>query len=67
MSYNVTEIEEWIAHDPEESTAAEVRDLLVKSEGGDAEARAELEDRFQGSLNSAPQASVAPWQVAHTA
>lgn len=50
MSYNVTEIEEWIAHDPEESTAAEVRDLLVKSEGGDAEARAELEDRFQGSL-----------------
>ncbi|WP_216387045.1 phospho-sugar mutase [Arcanobacterium phocae] len=50
MSYNVTEVEEWIAHDPDKNTAAEVAELLSKAQGGDKVAEAELTDRFQGFL-----------------
>lgn len=50
MTYDVTAIEEWITHDPEEKTANELRALLELAEGGDEAARADLADRFQGFL-----------------
>lgn len=50
MTLDVATIEEWIAHDPEEKTANEVQALLNLAKDGDAEATAELADRFQGFL-----------------
>lgn len=50
MTLDVAQIEEWIAHDPEEKTASEVRALLNLANDGDEAATAELADRFQGFL-----------------
>lgn len=48
--YNRAEVEAWIADDPDETTAAEVRQLLQLAEDGDSGAAAELSDRFAGML-----------------
>jgi phosphomannomutase len=40
----------WAAADPDEVTRAELEELLGRVEGGDADARAELADRFDGTL-----------------
>lgn len=40
----------WAAADPDEVTRAELEELLGRVAGGDAEARAELADRFDGTL-----------------
>ncbi len=50
MTYNRTDVETWIAHDPEEKTREELTALLEQAEGGDEKASAELADRFQGFL-----------------
>ncbi len=43
-------VEEWVARDPDEATAAHLRGCLDAAIGGDAEALAELQDRFAGRL-----------------
>ncbi|WFN90805.1 phospho-sugar mutase [Arcanobacterium wilhelmae] len=48
--YNVETVQDWITHDPSEETKAELTELLAKAEGGDEAAKAELTDRFTGSL-----------------
>ncbi|MFY9262080.1 MAG: phospho-sugar mutase [Actinomycetaceae bacterium] len=50
MTYDVTAVRTWIAHDPEETTAKELTALLELAENGDPNASAELADRFQGFL-----------------
>ncbi|SDQ11626.1 phospho-sugar mutase [Quadrisphaera sp. DSM 44207] len=40
----------WAAEDPDEATAAELRALLERAQGGDAAAAADLADRFAGAL-----------------
>jgi len=40
----------WIDDDPDPTTQAELETLLAAAQGGDAEALAELEDRFAGTL-----------------
>ena len=50
MSYNATEVRDWIAHDPSEADRIELSNLLEQAESGDAAAIAELEDRFSGPL-----------------
>ncbi len=49
-TYNRTEVEEWIAHDPSKETQEELTTLLAHAEAGEAEAVKELSDRFQGPL-----------------
>ena len=47
----LTEARLWADADPDPATAAELRDLLARAEGGDSEtAIAELTDRFSGTL-----------------
>lgn len=43
-------VRDWISHDPDPTTVAELEALLAKAEAGDDEATAELDDRFQGFL-----------------
>jgi phosphomannomutase len=43
-------VEAWIAHDPDDETRAELRSVLDSATSGDAEALADLEDRFSGRL-----------------
>lgn len=43
-------IDDWIVHDPDEVTHAELRALHSRATGGDKEAIAELADRFCGPL-----------------
>ena len=43
-------METWVADDPDEDTRAELQRVLAAAEAGDAEALAELEDRFGGRL-----------------
>ncbi len=43
-------VDDWIADDPDDATAAELRELRDGLARGDREARAELEDRFSGTL-----------------
>lgn len=50
VSYNPEVVKAWIADDPDERTAKEVTDLLRLAEDGDAGAKAELADRFDGEL-----------------
>ena len=40
----------WLAQDPDPVTATELRDLISSAEAGDAVARADLADRFEGRL-----------------
>ncbi|GAA3768502.1 phospho-sugar mutase [Microbacterium kribbense] len=40
----------WLAQDPDPQTRAELQDLLDRAAAGDADAAAELEDRFDGRL-----------------
>lgn len=49
-TYDVQEVEAWIADDPDEHTAKELRQLLELAEDGDTGAAAELSDRFSGEL-----------------
>src|SRR5699024_6229389 len=48
------EVAAWIADDPDENTARELRELMAAADGADEEAaraaRQELEDRFAGPL-----------------
>ncbi len=48
--YTVEQVEAWIADDPDEKAAAELRELLQLAEDGDPGAAAELDDRFSGEL-----------------
>ena len=48
--WNREEVEAWIADDPAEKTKAELQELLDKALAGDADADAELADRFSGQL-----------------
>ncbi len=50
MKINTTEIEEWIAHDPQEETRAELSSLLARAKDGDTAAKDSLADRFRGPL-----------------
>ena len=49
-NYTRQQVEEWIADDPDEKTAAELQQLLDLAEDGDVGAKAELDDRFSGNL-----------------
>ncbi|EYF03403.1 phospho-sugar mutase [Chondromyces apiculatus] len=42
--------ERWLAHDPDPATRAELQRLLDAARAGDAEARADLHERFSGPL-----------------
>lgn len=44
------DIDSWIEHDPDEVTRQELIALKQKAEGGDADAQAEIADRFSGPL-----------------
>lgn len=50
MTYNASEVRDWIAHDPSEEDRAELTALLEKAESGDDAAIVELSDRFSGPL-----------------
>ncbi|WP_124053992.1 phospho-sugar mutase [Arcanobacterium ihumii] len=50
MNYSRTSVQDWIAHDPEEETRAELNAILDAAEAGDESAAADLADRFQGTL-----------------
>lgn len=50
MSYNLTEVQDWIANDPSEADRGELTALLERAENGDPDAAAELSDRFAGTL-----------------
>ena len=47
---NVSAVREWIAADPDEDDRAELAELLSRAEEGEAEAQAELDDRFSSFL-----------------
>lgn len=47
---NASAVREWIAADPDEDDRAELAELLSRAEGGEAEAQAELDDRFSSFL-----------------
>lgn len=47
---NFDQIEQWIKDDPDTVTQAEIRELVAKSQAGDADASADLADRFNGTL-----------------
>ncbi|RLK47785.1 phospho-sugar mutase [Microbacterium telephonicum] len=40
----------WLAQDPDEVTRAELADLIERADAGDADAQADLDDRFAGRL-----------------
>lgn len=46
----ITAVEDWIAHDPDETTSAELTALYDEAKVGNPEATAELESRFAGPL-----------------
>jgi phosphomannomutase len=46
----LTDAEAWLADDPDERTAAELRGVLAAARDGDADATADLADRFAGTL-----------------
>ena len=54
MARDVTDLlqraRDWAEDDPDPQTTAELRTLLIAVERGDADARADLEDRFDGTL-----------------
>lgn len=50
MTYNPAEVREWIEHDPDPQTAAELAALLESAEAGDGQAGAELASAFSGPL-----------------
>ena len=43
-------VQQWLEHDPDERTRAELSALLEKAQGGDDAATADLESRFEGPL-----------------
>ena len=43
-------VQQWLEHDPDERTRAELSALLEKAQGGDDAAAADLESRFEGPL-----------------
>ena len=43
-------VQQWLEHDPDERTRAELSALLEKARGGDDAAAADLESRFEGPL-----------------
>ena len=43
-------VQQWLEHDPDERTRAELTALLKKAQGGDDAAAADLESRFEGPL-----------------
>ena len=43
-------VQQWLEHDPDERTRAELSALLKKAQGGDDAATADLESRFEGPL-----------------
>ena len=43
-------VQQWLEHDPDERTRAELTALLKKAQGGDDAATADLESRFEGPL-----------------
>ena len=43
-------VQQWLEHDPDERTRAELSALLKKAQGGDDAAAADLESRFEGPL-----------------
>ena len=45
-----SQVETWVADDPDDDTRAELQGVLAAAESGDAEALADLEDRFSGCL-----------------
>ena len=47
---NASAVREWIAADPDEDDRAELAELLSRAEEGEAEAQAELDDRFSSFL-----------------
>ena len=50
MSYNVSQVREWIEHDPSEDDRTELTGVLKAAQAGDLAAEAELSDRFAGTL-----------------
>ena len=50
MSEHVAAARAWLAQDPDAVTRAELEDLLARVESGDAEATADLGDRFSTRL-----------------
>lgn len=50
MSYNITEVQNWISSDPDEKTRAELTKLLEQAENGEQPAIEELSDRFSSFL-----------------
>lgn len=50
MTYSAQTVREWMAHDPDPETAAELASLLEAAESGNAEAAAELDSAFSGPL-----------------
>ena len=50
MSYNVSQVREWIEHDPSEDDRTELTGVLEAAQAGDLAAEAELSDRFAGTL-----------------
>ncbi len=50
MSEQVAAARAWLAQDPDAVTRAELEDLLARVESGDAEATADLDDRFSTRL-----------------
>ena len=45
-----SQVETWVADDPDDETRAELQRVLAAAEAGDAEALADIEDRFSGRL-----------------
>ncbi|MGX0887546.1 phosphomannomutase [Kocuria rhizophila] len=46
----VDRVQQWLDHDPDDATRAELHSLLEQARGGDENALADLESRFQGPL-----------------
>lgn len=46
----VERVQQWLDHDPDDATRAELHTLLEQARGGDENALADLESRFQGPL-----------------
>ncbi len=50
MSYDLATVQNWISHDPDPHTQAELRALLAAAEAGQEDAQQDLADRFQSLL-----------------
>lgn len=50
MTYNPDVVRDWIAHDPDPHTAAELTQLLQAAQAGDDDARATIDSAFSGPL-----------------